>query len=191
MAKQRYCTASKKGKKGQLPTTTTKNKKPEKGSKGLECITKLTQEAIIGLGSGRYPGQIRVWLADAGKGLTAKNITELTELQSKLQTGGSWRGKGLGNDLVVFGEGACPIRLFATVVASSAAAVDVVVWSLFRYDHKTYDGQLTGYRGTGRSNLLPWATACYDCWESDAPLRLLTTDEGDIPRMHIRSQKLV
>lgn len=85
-----------------------------------------------------------MWLADAGKGLTAENITELTELQSKLQTGGSWREKGFGNDLVVFGEGACPIRLFATVVASPAAAVDVVVWSLFRCDLKTYDGQLNG-----------------------------------------------
>ncbi|RPB22480.1 hypothetical protein L211DRAFT_850518 [Terfezia boudieri ATCC MYA-4762] len=189
MAKLRYCSASKKGKKGQLPTATTKNKKPGEGSKGSESITKPTQEAIIGLGSGRYPGQIRVWLADAGKGLTAENITELTELQSKLQTGGSWRGKGLGNDLVVFGEGACPIRLFATVVASSAAAVDVVVWSLFRYDHKTYDGQLTGYRGKGRS--IPWATACYESWKSDAPLRLLTTDEGNIPRMHVQSKTLV
>lgn len=49
-AKLRYCSAS----KGQLPTATSKNKKSGKGSKGPESITKPTQEAIVGLGSGRY-----------------------------------------------------------------------------------------------------------------------------------------
>ena len=110
MAKPRSCSAPKKGKQGSLSTAAAKNAQLGKGSKSPPSISiKQTQELIIGLGSGRYPGEIRVWLADAGKGLTAKNIRELAELQSKLQTGGSWNGKGFGNDLVVFGEGACPI----------------------------------------------------------------------------------